>query len=410
MRLLLLLLPFLFLVPSCKEEVHPQTQPKLVAVDSVPIIYNMINGKIKQEQLDTFFSHRFVDGTFSGCVLVAQHGVVLYKKAFGWKDHERRDSLNIDCAFQLASVSKQFTAAAIMLLHQEGKLNYDDTVSKYIPGFRWHGVTIRHLLTHRGGLDKYTNICDNYFRDRKLDEPQTFTNMEALALMDSLNVCACRQPGEKFDYSNTGYVVLAAVVEQISKQPFAAFMQQHIFSPVGMKHTWIATDGKQHDEKTKGYFGKWRWWEDNFLDGVTGDKGVYASVGDLFLWDRALHNGTILKPQTLKEAFTGQSPELNGKRPWNYGFGWRTITFDDGATAVFHNGWWHGYTTTFYRGLSDDVTVIILCNKFNRGIYNTRPVLAILGAHHLPMEDEAESAEAPDNQQAGGNTGAKKKK
>lgn len=381
---------FLLFICLCSCSSEKKAPAVIVAppVDSTPIIFKQINGTVKQEQLDTFFSHRFVEGKFSGCVLVAQRGIVLYEKAFGWRDHEKRDSLELSHSFQLASVSKQFTAAAIMLLHQQGKLNYDDTAGKYIPGFPWHGVTIRHLLTHRAGLDKYTNICDNYYRDRKLEPPSYFTNDSALRLMTDLHVHAFHKPDEKFKYSNTGYIILANIVERISGKPYHAFMKENFFDPLGMKNTWVATDGMDHPGKARGYFGQWKWWSDNFLDGVTGDKGVYASVGDMFLWDRAMKKGTILKPEILQDAFTGASPELNEKRPWNYGFGWRTIRFDDGAQAVFHNGWWHAYTTTFYRGISDDVTIIILCNKQNKGIYNTRPVLAILGAHHLPFDDE----------------------
>ena len=384
MRLFFLFLFVTIFLAACQTAEPVASVP---AIDSTPIIFTQINGALKKQQLDTFFNHRFVDGKFSGCVLVAQRGVVLYKKAFGWANHEKRDSLEITSSFQLASVSKQFTAAAIMLLHQEGKLNYDDTVGKFIPGFFYHGITIRELLTHRGGLDKYTNICDNYYRDKGC-EPGEFNNDSAIAIMSMLRVRPFRDPDKKFEYSNTGYVILASLVEKISGKPFHQFMLEEFFTPLGMNHTWLATDGKEHKEKTKGYFGKWSWWRDNFLDGVTGDKGVFSSVEDLFIWDRALKNGTIIKPEILKDAFLGYSPDLATKRYWNYGFGWRTITFDDGANAAFHNGWWHGFTTAFYRGLSDDVTVIILCNKMNKGIYNFQPVLSILGAHTLPVLDE----------------------
>jgi CubicO group peptidase (beta-lactamase class C family) len=388
---------FCFSVALIFTACHPQTETgnKIPAIDSTPIIYKQINAGLKKQELDTFFGHRFIDGKFSGCVLVAQRGIILYKAAFGWANHEKRDSLSTGSSFQLASVSKQFTAAAIMLLHQQGKLNYDDTVGKYIPGFYYHGITIRELLTHRGGLDKYTNICDNYYREKGC-EPPVFNNDSALAIMTQLQVRPFREPGKKFDYSNTGYVFLALVVEKISGKPFCDFMQENFFTPLGMTHTWIATDGKEHACKTKGYFGKWNCWQDNFLDGVTGDKGVFSSVEDLYLWDRALKNGTILKPEISKDAFVGYSPELSAKRYWNYGFGWRTITFEDGKRAAFHNGWWHGYTSAFYRGLSDDVTVIILCNKMNRGIYNLQPVLSILGAHTLPLPDE-EGSDADTN-------------
>jgi CubicO group peptidase (beta-lactamase class C family) len=367
-------------------------ESKKISFDSTPIIFKQIKGAIKEQQLDTFFRRRFVDGKFSGSVLVAQRGIVLYKKSFGWADHEKRDSLQITSSFQLASVSKQFTAAAIMLLHQEGKLNYDDKVGKFIPGFIYQDITIKQLLTHRGGLDKYTNICDNYYRSKGC-EPGEFNNDSALAIMSMLNVRPFRKPDEKFEYSNTGYVILADVVEKISGEPFCKFMDENFFVPLNMHHTWINTDGKSHPEKTKAYFGKWSWWQDNFLDGVTGDKGVFSSVEDLFTWDRALRNGTILKPEIINEAYNGYSPELDKKRYWNYGFGWRIISFDDGAKAVFHNGWWHGFTSAFYRGLSDDVTIIILCNKENKGIYNMQPVLGILGAHVLPVVDDENASD-----------------
>ncbi len=373
-----------FLFFSCQT---PAPEVKVPSIDSTPFIYKQINGAVKTNQLDTFFNNRFVDGRFSGCVLVAQHGVILYKKAYGWADHEKRDSLNLSSSFQLASVSKQFTAAAIMLLHQQGKLNYSDTVGKFIPGFYYHGITIKELLTHRAGLDKYTNICDNYYRDKGC-EPGQFNNDSAIAIMSMLRVHLVREPDTKFDYSNTGYVILASLVEKISGMPFHQFMLANFFIPLNMHHTWIATDGLPHNEKTKGYFGKWSNWQDNFLDGVNGDKGVFSSVEDLYLWDRALKNGTVIKKEILQDAFVGYSPELDSKRYWNYGFGWRTIIFDDGAKATFHNGWWHGFTTAFYRGLSDDVTVIILCNKMNKGIYNLQPILGILGAHTLPVIDD----------------------
>jgi CubicO group peptidase (beta-lactamase class C family) len=392
MRILLLFLLTVILF-SCNEN-KPLPIAQKLNCDSSLYYMSKVDFRTTRSALDTFFRNRFSEDHFSGCVLVASHGVVVYRKAYGWRDHEKRIRLSMNDAFQLASVSKQFTAAAIMLLHQNGKLNYDDLVTDHNPDFPWKDITIRHLLNHRAGLDKYTNICDNYYRDRELEFPTVFNNDSAIGIMARLQVQPFRKPNEKFDYSNTGYVVLAQLVEKISDQSFQRFMKVNFFDTLGMRHTWIANDAIQHTEKTKGYFSKWKYWEESFLDSVTGDKGVYASVGDMLLWDRALHNGTILSLKTQEEAYADGSPELINKRVWNYGFGWRILHFDDGAKAVFHNGWWHGYTSTFYRGISDDVTIIILCNKFNRGIYNTRPVLAILGAHHLPIEEEEGGGES----------------
>lgn len=361
--------------------------------DSTDYYWKKIGGAEKQFALDTFFSRKFVDGTFSGCVLIAQNGVVIYEKAFGWENHEQRDSLTLESSFQLASVSKQFTAAAILLLVQRGELSLEDSIRKFFPQLPYNNVTVHQLLAHRGGLDKYTNICDNYYREKGIDPPDVYTNDSVVALFSRLNVKAIRQPDEKYDYSNTGYVLLAAVVEQVSGVPFHRFMKENFFEPLEMNHTWVNGDTASHPHMARGYYKQWNRWDDGFLDRVSGDKGVYASVDDMLKWDRALRKGTILNLQMQQLAYKAYSDELTGKKTWNYGYGWRTIDFEDKARAVFHNGWWHGYTSAFYRGITEDVTIVMLCNKFNKGIYNVKPILQILGAHYVDTaeEDSADS-------------------
>lgn len=392
--LLLLLLPFFF--SSCGES-QAEVKTDTPQIDSTEYWRTFIDADKKTANLDTFFRHRFVDGTFSGSVLVAHHGIVLYEAAFGWENKEDKDSLTLESSFQLASVSKQFTAAAILSLVQEGKLKLEDSIRKFFPELPYCKTTIHHLLTHRAGLDKYTNICDKYYRDQGVDPPAHYTNDSVISLFSRLGIKAIHSPDEKYDYSNTGYVILAAVVEQVSGMPFHEFMRTNFFEPLGMNHTWINGDGLEHAHRARGYYKSWNRWDDGFLDEVSGDKGAYASVGDMFLWDRALREGKIISAELVKKAFTGYSTELTGKKTWNYGYGWRTIDFNDGARAVFHNGWWHGYTSTFYRGISDDVTIIILCNKFNRGIYNVQPILQLLGVHYVESQEEdvaADSTEA----------------
>jgi CubicO group peptidase (beta-lactamase class C family) len=370
--------------------------------DSTEYIRKLINAEQKEHSLDTFFSGKFRDGVFSGCVLVAQRGQILFQKAYGWENHEQRDSLSLESSFQLASVSKQFTAAAILLLVQDGKLKLEDSIRRFYPGLPYYNVTVHHLLTHRAGLDKYTNICDNYYREKKIDPPAVYTNDSVINLFTRLNVRVFRKPDTKYDYSNTGYVILAALVEKVSGLPFHEFMRSRIFAPLQMNHTWIYGDGKEHQHRTRGYYKQWNRWDESFLDQVAGDKGVFASVGDMYIWDRALRSGKIISLELQRKAYTAFSPELKDKERWNYGYGWRIVTFEDGATAVFHNGWWHGYTSAFYRGLTDDVTIIMLCNKFNRGIYNVQPVLSILGAHHYEIEEENNAQDSAD---AGSGTG-----
>lgn len=391
MRLFAFLIPVIFFFSSCGESEAVSGSDTLRAV-FVPDYHRQIDAALKEIRLDTFFQRKFVEGTFSGCVLVAQDGVVLYERAFGWENHENRDSLTTESSFQLASVSKQFTAAAILLLVQNGELRLEDSIRKFFPELPYYNVTIHELLAHRGGMDKYTNICDNYYREKGIDPPTDYNNDSVVSLFARLQTRAIHKPDEKYDYSNTGYVLLASVVEHVSGMPFHEFMQRNFFEPLGMDQTWITGDTAAHPHMARGYYKSWNRWDDGFLDRVAGDKGVYASVGDLLKWDRALRRGVILNQQMQDLAYTGYSDELVGKKTWNYGYGWRTVDFPDKARAVFHNGWWHGYTSAFYRGLTDDVTIVILCNKFNRGIYNVQPVLEILGAHFIDTTEE-ESAD-----------------
>jgi CubicO group peptidase (beta-lactamase class C family) len=385
------LLFFLLLAYGCGETVAV-VKADTPQIDSAVYYWEQIGGDEKQFRLDTFFQKKFIDGTFSGCVLVAQNGLVLYEKAFGWENHEQRDSLTLESSFQLASVSKQFTASAVLLLVQRGALSLQDSVCRFFPELPCSNVTIHDLLCHRGGVDKYTNICDNYYREKGMEPPAVYSNDSVITLFTRLKVRSVRKPNEKYDYSNTGYVLLAAVVEKIANVPFHEFMQTNFFGPLGMEHTWVCGDTSTHPHQARGYYKSWNRWDDGFLDRVSGDKGVYASVGDMLKWDRALREGTILNHRMQELAYTGYSDELIGKKTWNYGYGWRTIDFPDKARAVFHNGWWHGYTSAFYRGLTEDVTIVLLCNKYNRGIYNVQPILEILGAHYIDTAEE-ESAD-----------------
>jgi CubicO group peptidase (beta-lactamase class C family) len=391
MRLLVFLFAVVIFFCSCGGDEKPAEGHDTLRAVFVPDYHRQIDAALKEIRLDTFFQRKFVDGTFSGCVLVAQNGVVLYERAFGWENHESRDSLSLESSFQLASVSKQFTAAAVLLLVQRGELSLTDSLRKFFPELPYYNVTVHDLLTHRAGMDKYTNICDNFYREKGIDPPAEYNNDSVINLFSRLQVKPIRKPNEKYDYSNTGYVLLAAIVEHVSELPFHQFMKQNFFDPLGMEHTWINGDTAAHPHMARGYYKSWNRWDDGFLDGVAGDKGVYASVDDMLKWDRALRRGTILNDQMQQLAYTGYSDELIGKKAWNYGYGWRIVNFPDQARAVFHNGWWHGYTSAFYRGLTDDVTIVILCNKFNRGIYNVQPVLQILGAHFIETPEEEAS-------------------
>jgi CubicO group peptidase (beta-lactamase class C family) len=295
---------------------------------------------------------------FNGCILVAQEGQVLYKNAFGFANYRKRQALNVQTDFQLASVSKQFTAVAVMMMKEQGKLNYDDNINRFYPDFPYKNITIRMLLTHRSGLSEYMWFCD-HITDRRTP----INNQDLINLMINKRPGINFNPNRRHDYSNTGYAVLAAIVEKLTGMPFPSFMKKNVFDPLGMKNTFIFTFGSL-DNKTNiatGHLSNWFPSGHDYLDGVTGDKGVYSCVDDLFKWDQGLYTGKIVQLSTLEEAYTPANKEFKGKR--NYGFGWRTNIQDDDSKVVFHAGLWHGFCPYFARRLCDKSTIIVLSNK-----------------------------------------------
>jgi CubicO group peptidase (beta-lactamase class C family) len=341
--------------------------------DSVRRLHNPLDAATRAYQIDTFFRSLHTKRGFNGTVLVAQHGQIIYKGAFGYADLRKKDTLTTQSAFQLASVSKQFTAMAIMLLKERGKLNYDDNVKQFYPEFPYEGITIRQLLSHRSGLPDYTYFSENFWPDRK----KFLTNQEVINIMAKHKPKPFYLPNKRYDYSNTGYSVLAAIVEKVSGMSFDKFMHKEVFMPLGMMHTWIynGTNGDLIQNQTVGYSAGRRKVEESYLNGATGDKGVYSTVEDLFKWDRALYTTNLVKASTLEEAFMPGNKEMKKE---NYGFGWRIKTLDCGEQVVYHGGWWHGYKSYLMRNRKDQSTIIVLSNIANHSLSHLKEMQPIL--------------------------------
>ncbi len=303
---------------------------------------------------------------FNGNVLVAKHGKIIYEKAIGWADYLHRDSLKINSQFELASVTKTFTSTAILMLLEQGKLTLDDDVKKYFPDFPYDGVTIRLLLTHRSGMMNYVYFTDDLYRAEHRDERKGISNQDEMALIAKYKPRPFNRPNARFLYNNSNFMVLGSIVEKITGQPYADFVKEHIFIPAGMTHTAvyskavyskIPVDVVGHDR------GQWRYSvAQNFLDGPVGDKGIYSTVGDLYLYDRALRQGRLLKQATMDSAYVPRNPMLHGH--FSYGYGWR-IFEAPGKKVIYHTGWWHGFRHIYLRDIQDDITVVLLTNLSN---------------------------------------------
>lgn len=338
---------------------------KKVFVAGEKIYYNIHNlyAEKKSKELDSIFSKYNKMGAFNGTVIYGEHGLEVFKSSYGYTDFGDKTPLSTTSAFQLASVSKMFTATAIMLLKEQGKLNYDDSIARFIPEFPNHKITIRQLLNHRSGLANYIYLADEHW---SIEKP--INNEEMIDLFVKYKPECYFQPDKGFQYSNTNYALLGSVVERISGKAFNEFVKENIFEPAGMVNSFIynlSADtlvppyvpiGVQGYQTRNGRFVKM---QDNYLNGVMGDKGVYSSVEDLFRFNQALDNGTLLKPETLADAFSPGSPDSK-RRKDNYGFGWRIR--NDMDSTVYHFGWWKGFRTYFIRDMKNEKVLIVLTN------------------------------------------------
>jgi len=339
----------------------------------------------QQAELVDFFSHRLLRTGFNGAMLVAKKGVVIFEQYHGIEDYRSKMLINEQSSFQLASVSKTFTAMGILWLMERGQLRLEDTLQMYYPDFPYMGITIKTLLNHRSGLPNYLYFCDSLWEDKE----RFLTNNDVIRLMIQHKPPVEHQPDRHFQYCNTNYIILGALIEKISGRKYADFMRQTFFEPLGMHNTFVfdpSSTPRPHQTTSHKYNGRPE--PDTYFDGVVGDKGIYSSALDMLKWDQALYSGELFKPETLEAAYSGYSYEKPGIR--NYGLGWRLMEYPDSSRKiVYHNGWWHGNNTVFYRFIQDTSTLIILGNRYNRGIYQAiRPVRAILG--HGEGEEEYE--------------------
>jgi CubicO group peptidase (beta-lactamase class C family) len=346
------------------------------ASDSLLLVYDEKNA---DQRIDEYMRNLHAKG-FNGNVLVAKKGKIVYQNAFGWADYLRRDSLDIDSQFELASITKTMTATAILLLMERGKLRLDQNVRDFFPNFPYDSITVEHLLTHRSGMMNYVYFVDRIWKAEKRDERKGISNTDVMNLIAERKPNPYLKPGVKFHYNNSNYMVLAAIIEKVSGMSYASFMKINIFRPSGMKNTSvyskaaydkIPVDVVGHDRNS------WRYSVvQNFLDGPVGDKGIYSTVGDLFLFDRALRSGRLIQKRTQDSAYAAHNPLTRGH--FSYGYGWR-IFERPGDKVVYHTGWWHGFRHNYLRDLKNDIVIVLLTNKTNASLHRLDELFNIAG-------------------------------
>lgn len=342
------------------EELLPEVNTKLFTnLDSIVI-------SEKALELDNRFTFLQKKTGFNGTVLYAEKGRVIFKKAYGFSNVPyKRDSLRTSDAFQLASISKMFTSMAIMMLYNDGKLDYDKDIRSYLPDFPYEDVTCRWLMTQRAGLPRYMSLALDKWPNKKIP----LSNDDMLDLFVKYTPDVYFKPNRGFHYCNTNYAILANIVEAISGQYFDEFLKDRLFDPLGMDDSFVYNMREDSsvplyiDKGTPGFYQRgWRFreMENDYLNGVMGDKNIYSSVEDMYKFDQSLDKFTILPDSVIREAFKPGSKKY-WKRKNNYGFGWR---IKDGMdSTVYHFGWWKGFRTFYIRDMKYKKTLIVLTNK-----------------------------------------------
>ncbi|MEJ7611169.1 MAG: serine hydrolase domain-containing protein [Ferruginibacter sp.] len=336
-----------------------------------------------------FYDTLLKNSGFNGGILVAKGGNIIYENYRGAVNFGGTDSINANTPLHIASVTKTMTAMAILKLQEEGKLNINDTLTKYFPAFNYPDITIKDLLSHRSGLPNYLY----FMKTVGWNEDSVIQNTDVLQwLIDKKGMIEnIAPPNRRFTYCNTNYALLALVIEKVTGSSFPAYLQRELFDPMGMKNTFVhyTGDGKI---RSKSFDWKGREIPDNFLDDVYGDKNVYSTPRDLLIWDRMLSDTGFLSARSFKAAYIPYSNERPGIK--NYGLGWRMNVYPDGRKIIFHNGWWHGNNAAFIRLPKEDATIIILTNRYARAVYKAK-YLVNLFDHYFDTDEEDKEAVLP---------------
>jgi len=303
--------------------------------------------------IDEYMNSQVKESRFSGAILVARSGKVLLAKGYGFANIELNVLNDPSSKFRLGSVSQQFTATAILDLQEEGRLNILDSVCKYIPEcpYNWQEIKIVNLLAHTSGISNFTELPD-YESTSML--PTTVPELLARFKDKPLEF----RPGEKFKYSNSGYQVLGAVIENVSGRPYAKYLAEHIFAPLEMRDTGYDSSTIILPHRVSGY--RQNGDKNSFLNATYLDMsipfsagGLYSTVEDLYRWDRALYNEKLISKKSLDQMYT---PYRDG-----YGFGWKILK-EFQRRVLMSAGRINGFSASIRRYLDDDACVIVLGN------------------------------------------------
>ncbi|KUJ60637.1 penicillin-binding protein [Flavobacteriaceae bacterium CRH] len=366
-------------VVAIEEDTLPKMKPLGPEKRITQAYVNSVQGRINH-----FYTKNWPNNSMNGSFLVAKNGQIIFERYNGYANKNEGTKITAETPVQIASVSKVLTATAILKLANAGKIDLDQKVNTILKTFPYEACTIRMLLSHRTGMRNYAYFTDH---DKSVwDRHNQLTNKDILDILATKDIGLESTPGTRFSYCNTNYAMLALIIEKITGLTYKEAMSQMIFKPLGMTHTYVFDNDKDRKSIVPSYKGNNAEIGFDYLDNVYGDKNIFSTVRDLLKFDRARNSPDFLKPELLKQVYTGYSNERKGEK--NYGLGIRMINWDSGQNYYFHNGWWHGNTSSYVPLMKEGVTIIALSNKMTTKTYAVRKLAPIFGDYPFVFKDE----------------------
>jgi CubicO group peptidase (beta-lactamase class C family) len=314
----------------------------------------LLFGQADFKSIDTLLTQINEKGEFNGIVLIGNNDSILFSKSYGFADLKNKTKIDLNPQFYIASISKQFTATAILILSENGKLKLDQPVKDVLVNFPYEEITIHHLLSNTSGIKDYID----YFAENWNKTKQANTD-DVISYINENKPELEFEAGSKFQYSNTNYVILAKIIELVSNQSYPAFLEKTIFKPCGLDQTYATNKPyftEQDANVALGYvpeneaFVKAESSKKNYIDrvnylsGIQGDGSVVTSINDLFLWHKAISSNKVMSA-SLKQLLFKQTTLNDGRKSY-YGYGWYTD-----EKMADHTGSWPGYQTRIIRNL-----------------------------------------------------------
>ncbi|MES2543751.1 MAG: serine hydrolase domain-containing protein [Bacteroidota bacterium] len=338
----------------------------------------------KRKSIERFYNKTFPGTKNQISFLVAKNGQIIYENYQGFGNPKKKISIDSVTPIHIASVSKVITATAVLKLVFSKKLKLNQKVNTILPTFPYPEVTIQHLLSHRSGMRNYAYFtADKGVWD---DKHKLLKNQDILDLMANKNIKLESKTDTHFAYCNTNYAILALVIEAVTGKTYAQAMKQMIFDPLGMKHTFVYDYDRDRQTTLPSYRINGSQISFDFLDLIYGDKNIYSTPRDLLKFDMARKSPAFLTTELCEKIYVGYSNEHKGTK--NYGLGIRMVNWENGKNFYFHNGWWHGYMSSYITLLDENVTIIALTNKADKRVYKTKLLAPLFGKYPFEGADD----------------------